>query len=102
MGFAGLRKMDMNKSVNLNYLFEELKAECDFISTKYDPMFNSFHEAYGVIKEELDEFWECVKDNKTEGMKEELIQIAATALCSAYLCDTGSNNPKFKWPKKDD
>lgn len=39
--------------------------------------YNSMHEAYAVILEELDEFWDSVKANKID--PEELIQVIATA-----------------------
>ena len=39
--------------------------------------YNSMHEAYAVIKEELDEFWEGVKNNDPDPI--ELLQVAATA-----------------------
>jgi len=39
--------------------------------------YNSMHEAYAVIKEELDEFWEGVKKDDPDPM--ELIQVCATA-----------------------
>lgn len=47
------------------------------------PPYNSYHEAYAVILEELDEFWEIVR-MKTEARnpkdaRDELIQIAVTA-----------------------
>ncbi|MBA7577647.1 hypothetical protein ES708_19500 [subsurface metagenome] len=51
------------------------------------PYFNSYHEGYAVIKEELDELWEEVKkypnqDNKN--LKKEAIQIGAMALRFVY------------------
>ncbi len=47
------------------------------------PPYNSYHEAYAVILEELDEFWDIVR-MKTEARnpkdaRDELIQIAVTA-----------------------
>ena len=45
--------------------------------------YNSHHEAYSVILEELDEYWDEVKkrtaERDTEHMKTELVQIATTA-----------------------
>lgn len=40
---------------------------------------NSLHEGYGVILEEVDEFWDLVKQQKPDKSKilEELVQIAA-------------------------
>ncbi len=47
--------------------------------------FSSAHEAYAVIKEELDEFWESVKANRPD--KKELIQIGAMALAALVELD---------------
>jgi glutamyl-tRNA reductase len=62
-------------------------------SNLHKPM-NSAHEAYAVILEEVDEFWEEVKkkssERSREKMREELIQIGAMALRSLHdlkLCD---------------
>ena len=45
--------------------------------------YNSYHEAYAVILEELDEFWEIVRmkteARDPEAARDELIQIAVTA-----------------------
>jgi hypothetical protein len=42
----------------------------------------SSHEAYAIIKEELEEYWDCVKHREGGGAKaqKELIQIGAMAL----------------------
>ena len=46
--------------------------------------FNSMHEAYGVILEEVDELWEICKQKKRDRdpakIREELVQIAAMAI----------------------
>lgn len=39
--------------------------------------FNSMHEAYAILKEEVEEFWDTVKQDKPD--IEELIQVAAVA-----------------------
>lgn len=48
------------------------------------PPFNSAHEGYGVLLEEVDELWAHVKTNQKrrdiEAMKKEAIQVAAMAL----------------------
>ena len=44
------------------------------------PPFNSAHEGYAVILEELDELWACVKTKGNPGMRKEAIQLAAMAL----------------------
>lgn len=48
------------------------------------PAFNSAHEGFGVLKEEVDELWDHVKTNQKKrdlvAMKKEAIQVAAMAL----------------------
>jgi len=48
------------------------------------PDYNSLHEAYAIIKEELDEFWEEVRKKTAKRSatrcREELVQIACTAI----------------------
>jgi hypothetical protein len=38
------------------------------------------HEGYAVILEELDELWECVKNNQLHLARKEAVQVAAMAL----------------------
>ena len=68
----------MTKSIGQEILDEYGKA-----ANKY-PAFNSTHEGYAVIAEELDELWDKVKLNKgikgNELMRQECIQIAAMAV----------------------
>jgi len=47
--------------------------------------FNSAHEGWAVIKEEMDELWDEVKRNDRARQIEEAIQVAAMAL--RYLVD---------------
>jgi len=62
-------------------IFEEMADA----SSKFPP-FNSGHEGFAVLKEEVDELWEAVKLNKKrhperdELMKKECIQVGAMAL----------------------
>ena len=56
------------------------------------PPFNSAHEAYGVLLEEVDELWEHVKTNQKRRdlveMRKEAIQVAAMAIRFAVeVCD---------------
>lgn len=52
------------------------------------PAMNSHHEAYGVLLEEVDEFWDEVKKKASKRQKartrEELVQVAAMA-CRAII-----------------
>lgn len=46
-----------------NKILLEVESEYLKASSKY-PKFNSTHEGYAVIKEEVDELWDKVKANK--------------------------------------
>lgn len=56
------------------------------------PRFNSAHEGFAVLKEEVDELWEHVKTNQKKrdiaAMQKECIQVAAMAIrFAAEICD---------------
>lgn len=51
--------------------------------------FNSGHEGYAVIKEEVDELWDAIKKNDLEHAREEAFQVGAMAL--RFLIDTDKN-----------
>jgi len=60
----------------INDVFEEYKRA----SAKF-PAFNSRHEGYAVLKEEVDELWDSIKGNYATNLtREEAIQIAAMAI----------------------
>ena len=69
-------------AIGLNRVAEELKR-----ARSMHKGMNSAHEAYSVILEELDEFWDEVKKKRerrdTDAMGKELIQIAAMAIRAA-------------------
>jgi hypothetical protein len=44
------------------------------------PAFNSAHEGYAVILEELDELWDAVKENDIDHARKEAVQVAAMAV----------------------
>jgi hypothetical protein len=63
------------------------KIELEYHSATHKfSKFNSAHEGYAVIKEELDELWELVKKSKQSGpnqfqeQQNEAIQVAAMSL----------------------
>jgi len=64
-------------------LLEEVDVELTRALRLHGPM-HSAHEAYSVLLEEVDEFWEEVRKKTAkrsrERMREELIQIAAMAV----------------------
>jgi NTP pyrophosphatase (non-canonical NTP hydrolase) len=56
------------------------------------PRFNSAHEAFAILMEEVDELWEHVKTNQKrrdiDAMKRECIQVAAMAIrFAAEICN---------------
>lgn len=54
---------------------------------------NSQHEAYAVLLEEVEEYWEDVRKRsklRNKGViRDELKQIAAVAMCAIYAMDRG-------------
>jgi len=70
------------------------------LNSAYDKFndFNSYHEGYAVIKEELDELWDEVKKKKPdkEKMGNELIQIIAMSIrfIQDLIARQGDNNGK--------
>jgi len=64
-------------------IFTELISEVSRAESLF-PNYNSSHEGYAIIKEELDELWDEVKNNKRVGsverQKKEAIQVAVTAI----------------------
>lgn len=64
-------------------ILREIKMEYETATCKYHS-FNSTHEGYAVIKEEVDELWDLVKANKGVNgdveFRKEAIQIAAMAV----------------------
>jgi hypothetical protein len=76
----------------------EISAEAIDASTKFRP-FNSAHEGYGVLLEEVDELWEEVKVKQSrrdkEKMRAEAIQVAAMALRFVVdVCDSETVDDK--------
>lgn len=57
-------------------------------ATNEFPPFNSHHEGYAVILEEMDELWETIKEREKniDNIKKECVQVAAMAL--RFLTDT--------------
>lgn len=67
----------------LDRIFESVETEI-YSSTILHKPFNSSHEGYAVLLEELDEVWEEIKKSKnytlSKEAKQELIQVAAVAM----------------------
>jgi len=62
---------------------QDVFHEVEFAVGKFPP-FNSAHEGYAILKEEVDELWDAVKGNKADGsleaQRKEAIQVAAMAI----------------------
>lgn len=77
---------------------EKVATEIQTSREKYGP-FNSTHEVYGVLIEEVEEFWELVRNKymddlpKKKNMINELTQIAAISLRAIDELEHGN----IKW-----
>ena len=62
---------------------QDVNTELERAMSRY-PSFHSNHEGYAVIKEEVDELWDLIKQDKgiaaTDEMRKECIQIAAMSI----------------------
>lgn len=70
-------------AVEFEDLVSDVLAELDK-ATKNWPPFNSAHEGYAVLAEEVDELWSHVKTNQKrrdlQAMRKEAVQVAAMAM----------------------
>lgn len=44
------------------------------------PKFHSAHEGYAILKEEIEETWDAIKNNDLDHARVEMIQVAAMAI----------------------
>ena len=76
--------------IYLQEILEDVKKEFDFATNKWGG-FNSLHEAYAIVLEEVDELWEEVKRSQKDPTrikfaKEEAIQVATMAIRLIFDC----------------
>ncbi len=75
--------------MNIEKAIELVKKELESANKKF-PLFNSAHEGYAVIKEELDELWDEIKNDKhpmsKSNQKDEAVQVAAMAIKFLMSC----------------
>ena len=76
----------------LNTIMEAVRREYQFAANKFGN-FNSQHEGYAILKEEVDELWDAVKDNDQELAVEEAVQVAAMAM--RFVIDSGIPESEF-------
>ena len=73
-----------NIKTEFNPIYLDVRSELESALAKFPP-FNSAHEGWAIIKEELDELWEVVRLNQStaernEKLRKECIQVAAMAM----------------------
>lgn len=69
----------MNQS-RKDYIRQAVEIELNRARRKHPAKWNSPHEGYAIILEELDEVWEEIKRNDLNAARTEMLQVAATAL----------------------
>lgn len=69
-----------------------VEKECLTACVRY-PEFNSAHEGYAVLLEEVDDLWDEVKKRDPAAMRTEAIQVAAMAL--RFLVDVCAPAPEL-------
>lgn len=73
----------MSTDLQLDSVLDQIAAEVAGAERRFKP-FNSAHEGYAVLREEVDELWEEIKkkraDRSHEAMRKEAVQIAAMAI----------------------
>lgn len=73
----------MNDVFKYEALLTAIREEY-MVASKNFPPFNSAHEGFAVLKEEVDELWDEVKGHdgpeRSRRMREEAVQVAAMAI----------------------
>lgn len=72
-------------SMNLDLALQQVRNEVLRATAKFPP-FNSAHEGYAVLLEEVDELWDEVKANNPSKQEKEVIQVGAMAV--RFLMDS--------------
>lgn len=90
--------MNQNKNYEewLDAAFEHVKNEVLRAKEKYPQNFNSPHEAYGVIYEELDELWDEIKAKDFDVSKAQKEAIQTAAMLFRFIIElTNDSDPKY-------
>ena len=77
-----IRSFAMGALIDFNNLWSFLFSPLFVVEDINFPLFNSQHEGYAVLKEEVDELWDEIKNKHANEMdtKAECIQVAAMAI----------------------
>lgn len=92
--------MEFNQFLNKNYEYATEAAYKEIVRAKTKhghKTFNSLHEGYAVLLEEVDEMWDEVKRDNKELAVAEAVQVAAMAI--RFVAEFGT--PPYKFPKKE-
>jgi len=88
-----------------------IDAELEAADEQYSPLFNSPHEAYAVLLEEVEEagvefesiveeikdMWECIKSNNSSGLRAGVVDLEDKSLLLAYeVIQVGAMVKKFR------
>jgi len=79
------------RACELDRALMSIRLEVERAEAKYPP-FNSPHEGYAVIAEELDELWDAVKADDRGQAKREAVQVGAMAV--RFLRDITATVPR--------
>lgn len=62
-------------------IYKRILGELERANYKF-PKFNSYHEGYAVLKEEVDELWDEIKQRNVDKIKlrDEAVQVCAMAI----------------------
>lgn len=73
--------MDHIDEIQIGGIVGSVLVELESAIDKF-PKFNSAHEGYAIIKEELDELWDEIKnkDSNPNEQRKEAVQVAAMAI----------------------
>lgn len=80
---------DPNRVAEIDAALAEVRAELLRAIAKFPP-FNSAHEGYAVLAEEVDELWDDVKRDFAQGQRAEAVQVAAMAV--RFVTDLGGKS----------
>lgn len=72
-------KEKLAESIRMATAVQQIVTEAHQAVADHKP-FNSPHEAYGILKEEVDECWDAIKDDDIEQARKEAIQVGAMAI----------------------
>ena len=74
-----LREVNPDLIAKFEVAIDAIRAEAIRAARKFKP-FNSAHEGFAVLKEEVDELWDEVKGNDSLRASEEAVQVGAMAV----------------------